>query len=328
MVALSFAACKKEDGVKNTGVTQIAVFIPGVLSGSPTYEMLAGGARKAAGSAQNAEVTVIEAGTVQSEWEAKITAVAASGKYDLIVSSNPSMPDIANLAAEKFPQTRYMIMDGMLDGNPAVYTLNYDKKEQAYALGYLAALLTAEAGGSGVIGLLSAQHYPVLDDIIAPAYLAGAKDADSSSSIDFRITGSWQDPVKALEFAGDMIESGVKVILTIAGGGNDGVVQAAAEKNAKVLWFDSNAYAYRPGVIAGCCATYQDKAVEDKLNEFFNKTLPFGHAETVGFRDGYTGFIDDDPLYISTVSEDIRKKQAAMIEKLLNGDIIPVIHEN
>jgi simple sugar transport system substrate-binding protein len=294
---------------------EIAVFIPGALSGSPTYELLAQGVR---GAAENGgiPVTVIEAGFNQAEWETKLTAAAASGKYRLIVSSNPSMPEIAAAVAAKFPAVRYMIFDGELAGNEAVYTLQYDKGAQAYALGFFAALQTADMGGGEAIGLVTAQHYPVMDEIILPAYLAGAEAARPGSRVDFRIVGHWSNPEKALELAADMIANGVKVILTIAGGGNEGVVQAAATGNAKVLWFDTNAYAYRPGVIAACCATYQDTAAASRVARFLEGKLPFGEAETVGFADGYVDFIDDDPLYLSTVSEEVRTRQAALLAVL------------
>jgi simple sugar transport system substrate-binding protein len=293
----------------------IAVFIPGALSGSPTYELLAQGVR---GAAENGgvAVTVIEAGFNQAEWETKLTAAAASGKYRLIVSSNPSMPEIAAAVAAKFPAVRYMLFDGELAGNEAIYTLQYDKWAQAWALGFFAALQTADMGGGEAVGLVSAQHYPVMDEVILPAYLAGAKAARPDTRVDFRIVGHWSNPDKAMELADDMIANGVKVILTIAGGGNEGVVQAAASAGAKVLWFDTNAYSYRPGVIAACAATYQDKAAASRVMRFLEGGLTFGVAETVGFAEGYVDFIDDDPLYLSTVSEEVRTRQAALLAVL------------
>ena len=124
-----------------------------------------------------------------------------------------------------------------------------------------------------------------------------------------------------------MISGGAKVILTVTGAGNEGVIQAASEQGAKVLWFDTNAYSFKPGVIAGCCATYQDKAAFTKLKQYLEGTLPFGRSETVGFRDGYIDFIDTDPLYLTTVSEGVRKKQAQLLEKLRSGSFIPVVPE-
>ncbi|MDR2509949.1 MAG: BMP family ABC transporter substrate-binding protein [Spirochaetaceae bacterium] len=309
---LAFSCARKDEGVASKG---IAVFIPGVLSGSPTYELLVKGVRAGLEGVSNIELTVIEAGFNQAEWETKLSAAAASEKYELIISSNPSLPDIANRVSAKFPKTKYMIFDGELSGNPSIYTLNYDKRAQAYALGTFAALLSAEMD-SRTAGLISAQHYPVMDEQIMPSYLEGARSINPAMDVDFRIVGHWSDPDKALELADDMISGGIKVILTIAGAGNEGVVQAAAKRGAKVLWFDTNAYSYRPGVIAGCCATYQDKAAEVKIREYLNGELRFGVCQTLGFREGYIDFIEDDPLYTENISENVRKKQAEIVAKL------------
>jgi simple sugar transport system substrate-binding protein len=300
----------------------LAVFIPGMLSGSPTYELLVKGVQQAVNESENVTITVIEAGFNQAEWKTKLTAVAATAKYDAIISSNPSLPDIAKSVAEKFPSSRFIIFDGELRGNPAIYTLNYDKAAQAYILGALAALLTAEMGGNS-IGLVSAQHYPVMDNIISPYFLAGAQSINPGSTLDFRIVGHWSDPDKALEIATNMYADGVKVILTIAGAGNEGVVQAASQQNGKVLWFDTNAYNYRPGIIAGCCATYQDKAAYTKIKEFLNNSLTFSHTETAGFKEGYIDFLDNDPLYYSSVSEATRTRLSIILEQLRKGMLVP-----
>jgi simple sugar transport system substrate-binding protein len=119
-----------------------------------------------------------------------------------------------------------------------------------------------------------------------------------------------------------MIRSGIKVILPIAGGANEGVPQTAAETGAKVIWFDTNGYNIRPGTVAGSTVLYQDKAAYEKTLLFLKGELPFGNAEVVGVSGGYVDFIEDDPLYISTVSHAIRQQQAAMTARIRSGELI------
>jgi len=305
-------------------VRELAVFIPGVLAGSPSYEMLAAGVRRAAREAGGVKVTVIEAGYNQAEWETKLTAIAAQGKYDLIISSNPSLPALAASVSRKFPDARFMILDGNLAGNPAIFTLSYNKHEEAYTLGYLAALLTEEAGLSPVkIGLIAAQRYPVMDEIIRKAYLEGANDAlrdggGGSAELDFRITGSWNDAGKARELAASIYKGQVKVILTISGAADEGVVQAAAENGGKVLRFDVNAYEERPGIIAGCAVMEQEKAAYSKTRLFLEGKLPFGSTESAGIAEACIDFADKDPLYIENTSAEVRGRQEAMLKRLRN----------
>ncbi|MDR2767401.1 MAG: BMP family ABC transporter substrate-binding protein [Treponema sp.] len=277
---LIFSGCTKRGGADD-GRT-IGVFIPGVLSGSPVYEMLAAGVSRAAeeftarGGAVN--VLVIEGGYNQAEWENKVTVMAASGSYDLIVSSNPSLPAIVGGVSEKFPGQYFLLLDGELAGNDHVYTLSYNQREQAYMAGSIAALETEALGGAPLVGLIAAQEYPVMNNVLLPGYRAGARAVNDRFRVEFRLVGNWYDAVKAGELASDLIARGVKVILCISGGANEGVVQTAADLGAKVVWFDTNGYAIRPGTVVGSSVLYQDKAAYAQTMRYLEGTLPFGTA--------------------------------------------------
>ncbi|MDR1905225.1 MAG: BMP family ABC transporter substrate-binding protein [Treponema sp.] len=309
--------------------SSIAVFIPGVMSGSPIYGMLADGVRNAAADFSEAEgreirVNVIEAGYNQAEWESKLTALAASGSYGLIVSSNPSLPAIAESVSAKFPQQKFLLLDGEIEGRPTIYTMRYNQREQAYIAGHIAALVSLDlaAGGrpSMRIGLVAGQEYPVMDNIIRPGYEEGAKAVDQGFTVDFRVVGNWFDAGKGAELALDMIRGGAQVILCVAGGANEGVVKAASETGKKAVWFDTNGYNIMPGTVVGSSVLYQEKAAYEKTMLFLKGALPFGKAEVVGIADGYVDFIEDDPLYTTAVSEAARAKQAALLARIRSGE--------
>jgi simple sugar transport system substrate-binding protein len=305
------------------GVPAIGVFIPGVMSGSPIYEMLAQGVRRAAAEQEGVEVTVVEGGFTQAEWEPKVTAMTAGGTYDLIVSSNPSLPAIVKTVSAKFPDQHFLLLDGELSGNPRVYSMRYNQREQAYMAGHLAALEAAElSGGAARIGLVAGQEYPAMTGIILPGYEEGGKAAVPECTVDFRVVGNWFDASKAAELAADMIRNGVTVILCVAGGANEGVVQTAWETGTKVVWFDTNGYAIRPGTVVGSAVLHQEKAAYEKTRAFLRGGLPFGSAELTGLAGGYVDFITDDPLYIAAVSPEIREKQAALIAQIRSGSIL------
>ena len=95
---LSF--CRKDDAPDQSGAKKgaksyrVAVFVPGVVEGSPIYEMLVEGSKRAVAEHAQASVDVMEGGFNQAQWQEKITSLAATASYDLIVTSNPSMPSI------------------------------------------------------------------------------------------------------------------------------------------------------------------------------------------------------------------------------------------
>ncbi|HOC30457.1 MAG TPA: BMP family ABC transporter substrate-binding protein, partial [Treponemataceae bacterium] len=143
----------------------IAVFVPGIVSGSPVYEMLVSGVEKAvdeaAGAGANVRLQVIEAGTKQADWGAKMTTLASSANYALIVSSNPALPEIVDPISKQFPAQKFVIFDSYFEGNPAVTTFRYNQREQAYLSGYMAALVSTSgmeaANKDKKIGLVAGQ---------------------------------------------------------------------------------------------------------------------------------------------------------------------------
>jgi simple sugar transport system substrate-binding protein len=306
----------------------IGVFIPGVVSGSPSYEMLARGVKRAVDEGgRPAELTVIEGGFNQAEWEAKLTALTASANYDLLVSSNPSLPAIVASVSAKFPGQRFLLLDGELEGNPGVYSLRYNQREQSYMAGHIAALTVREMMEQNRerwkprVGLVAAQEYPVMNDVIKPGYLEGARAVDPGFTLDFRVLGNWYDAARAAELSAGMIREGTAVILCIAGGANEGVVQAAGEGGAKTVWWDIAGYGIRPGTVIGSAILRQDRAAYEKTRLFLEGRLPFGKAEIAGIAEGYVDFADDDPLYLSAVSPPVRERQALLLARLRSGEL-------
>lgn len=334
-ISLAFAGGSAEGSGNNKSGKSIVVFVPGVTSGSPIYEMLVAGVQKAVDEKSGTSLKVIEGGFNQAEWESKITSIAASGAYDLIISSNPAMPAICEAVAAKFPKQKFLLFDGQLAGNLQIYTLRYNQREQAFLAGYVAALVAQNAGttqggrggssgassGTPKLGLIAGQEYPAMNTIILPGYLQGARAVDSNFSVDFRVVGNWYDADKGSELASSMIREGARVILPISGGANQGVVQAASDSGAKVVWFDVNGYGIKPGVVVGSAILRQDKAAYKKTKLYLEEKLPFGKAELVGVADGYVDFVDDDPLYVQTVNEPIRKRMADIVARFRNGTL-------
>ncbi|MFP3042772.1 BMP family ABC transporter substrate-binding protein [Treponema primitia] len=326
LTALLFGCKSGNSGGAGAGAAKtvsIGIFIPGVMSGSPLYEMLALGVQRAAAENTGVEATIIEGGYNQAEWESRVTSMAASGDYDLIVSSNPSLPAIASEVSAKFPKQYFLLLDGELSGNPSIYTLRYNQWEQAYMAGHIAALVAKAAGqGQARIGLVAAQEYPAMNDIILPGYREGAQAVDPAFTVDFRVVGNWFDAERGAQLAEEMIHNGASVILPVAGGAGTGVLQAAFEEGAKVVWFDINGYDLLPGTVVGSAVLHQNEAAYEQTKRYLEGRLPFGSAEIVGVADGYVGFIDDDPHYIAAVSGELREKQARLVEQIRSGVLV------
>lgn len=312
---------------------EIAVFIPGIVSGSPVYEMLASGVQRAVTEANTAGhtvgLTIIEAGTRQADWGTRMTSLVAQNKFTLIITSNPAMPELIDPISRQFPQQQFLVFDAWHSGNSAITTFRYNQREQAYLSGYIAALVSVSsmefANDKKKIGLIAAQEYPAMNNIILPAYREGAKAAVPGCEVDFRVVGNWYDATKGAELAQAMKNAGSDVIMTIAGGANQGVIAAARDSGFYLAWFDDNGFSRAPGYIISSSVMEQERLAYEKTLAFIQGTLKTGTPTTLGIQDGYISLESDDPLYIQTVPASIRKKMDILLESLKNGSFsLPV----
>ena len=325
-IALILALCAVLPFAAFAQAYKIGIFVPGVVAGSPLYEQMVSGTEKAVKEFPNASMKVMEAGFNQGEWTEKMTSLAATGEYDIIVTSNPAMPFITSEVAKAFPKQKFLHLDAYFAGHPQIYSLLYNQGEQAYFAGYLGGLVTTSrmkgANPDLKAGMIVAQEYPALTKMMKPGYEQGLQAVNPKITLDYRVIGNWYDANKAADLANSMIDAGVDVILSITGGAAQGIIKAAKEKGKYVLFFDSNEYKQAPGTIIGCAVLNQEKAAYERVKLAIQGRLPFGKAEIVNTKDGYVDFADADPLYTGNVPEDVRKKMAETVKKIRSGQLV------
>jgi len=317
-IALLISCAKTPSGPNPLSV---AVFVPGVVSGSPTYEMLVAGATKAVAETSGASMKVIEAGFDQSTWLDRLRDTVASGEFEVVVSSNPSLPELCARLASDYPAVRFLVVDAYLSGDPSIHTVLYNQMEQGYLVGYLAGLVTKDRNPNGqmVAGLVAAQRYPTLDKLISPGFEAGLKAVDPAFTLQTREIGNWYDSAKAAELAGALYGSGIEVILPIAGSAGQGVVAAAKERGASVVWFDGAGYALGPDTVIGCATIAQDKLVYERLKKTLGgDSTMFGRADIVSVADGYIDFDPEGEGY-RALPAGVRAAMEQAVEELRKG---------
>jgi len=320
------AGCaKKSAGEQTDKKLSVLVFIPGVVAGSPTYELLAEGALAFADENKNVNVKIYEAGFNQAEWEQQIAELVSDGQYDIVLSSNPSLPELCANVAKLFPEQKFIIMDAHYEGNPQIRTYLYNQYEQSLFLGYLAGLVTTSAlphsNSAKKIGFIAAQEYPLLTKQMIPGFLYGARLVDPAIELDRRIVGSWGDANKAAELAWAMMDTGVDVFTSIAGGAARGMIKTATERGAYVVSYNTNEYSLSPGFIVGCGTMEVKKLVLEILAGVMSGEIEYGISETVGVKEGYINFIFDDPLYLESLPANIRLKFETFMDDLRSGRI-------
>lgn len=309
---------------KEVSQKSIAVFVPGVIADSPIYEMLVHGVKTGVTSfnkehKKNVSLTIMEAGTNQAEWSTKLISLASEAKYDLIISSNPSLPDLVEPITSQFPNQKFILLDAFKEGNPNIYTARYNQHEQAYLTGCMAALMST----TKKIGLIAAQEYPVMNNVILPGYEEGAKSIDKNITVDFRIVGNWYDATKGSELATAMKNSNVDVILPICGGASQGVISSAKEHNIFLTFFDGAHYFSRaPQHIVSCTILEQSSMAEEVTRSYLLDNIDWGSAITVGVKEGYIKFITEDGEKPNTiVSQNVKNKMQQIVKQIEEGTI-------
>lgn len=317
-LALAAFGCLKKTNSNNKGLSAL-VFITGVISGSPTYELMAEGALEFAANNKNIKIKIYEAGMNQAEWETQLAQMVSSGEYDIVLGSNPSLPEICANVAKNFPNQKFIIADAEYEGHPQIKTYLYNQREQSFYLGYLAGLITTSqmpyANDRKRVGFIAAQEYPLLTRQMIPAFLEGARLADPEIELDTRVIGSWVDASKAAELASAMMNAGVDVFTAIAGGASRGLIKTAAERGAYIVWYNMSAYDQAPGVIVGCGVMEQKKLVMEILEDVLEGRVEYGSSSSVGLKEGYLSFDFDNPLYRESLPPDVRGKFEVFMDR-------------
>jgi len=303
----------------------ILVYITGVTAGSPPYETMVEGAEQFAQSHENVSVKVYEAGFNQAQWEEQLTSLVATGSYDIVLSSNPSLPEICERIGEKFPDQKFIITDAYFEGDDQIRTYLFNQYEQSLYLGYLAGLVTTSdmefSNDDLKIGFIASQEFPLLNNHMIPGFLEGARMVNENIELDFRVIGNWFDANKAAELTSSMIDNKVDVFAVIAGGAAQGVFKIATEKGAYIVFHNNNEYASAPYRVVGSGSMEQKKLVMEILSNVIDDSIEYGKASIVGFADGYIGFFFDDPLYTASLPQEIRDQFSTFMEQLKNGEI-------
>lgn len=307
----------------------ILVFISGALDGNPPYENLNNGALEFAKNHPNVNVKTYEAGFNQAEWESQLTSLVATGKYDYILTSNPSLPEICDRISKKFPNQKFIIPDSYFEGNDNIKTYEYNQYQQSVILGYLAGLITTSDMNNinkdkvnKKVGFIYAQEFPMMIEDIFPGFEEGLKKVDPSLSLDKRVVGNWYDASKASELALSMADSGVDTFTSIAGGAAQGLIKIAKDKGLYIVAYDINSYNMAPSTIVGSGKVDLITLTQNALESAINGTLDWGTASIVGVEDGYIGFYSDDPEFKKGLSEDVYNQFMDWYTKVENKTIV------
>ncbi|WP_168221364.1 BMP family ABC transporter substrate-binding protein [Actinomadura sp. WMMA1423] len=241
--ALALTGCGTGDQRGGGDEKSVALVTPQKAGdGGPTDNLIAGlNTLKAAGY-----TTRHVAAPDPSSHESTLRSLAQSGTPVIVVSFS-DFTQVLKTVAPDFPKTRFVHIysDPYKPEMPNVQTVSFDTQGPSYLAGVLAATVSK----TGVVGFIGGTAIPSLNADYH-AFEAGAKATRAGIAVKSAFVGSFGDPVKGQQIAQTMFNNKVDVVLAYAGGSSVGVVKAADQAKAFVIYDNAESAQTATSVIA------------------------------------------------------------------------------
>lgn len=166
-----------------------------------------------------------------------LRALARTRQYDLIAGIGFLLQDAMAQVAAEFPNQKFAIMDGLVEGLPNVMSVSFADHEGSALMGALAATTALELGAD-TVGIVLGIEIPILLRFEI-GYRAGVKWAvdrwnemhgtNESVRVLHVYTGAFDDPARGKTAAEAMLGQGAVVIYQVAGATGLGVFEAVEE---------------------------------------------------------------------------------------------------
>ncbi|QMU99114.1 BMP family ABC transporter substrate-binding protein [Borrelia sp. A-FGy1] len=305
---------------KTSSEKRLALFIPGIINGSPSYKGMYDFLIKFKKERKDIKIKLFEAGFNQSEWMELLEKLLSHQKYDFLITANNAMQGIIDKISKNYPYTKFLIFDSLVKNtNPQVYSLSYNVAEEAYILGYYVGLFLKNFDLLNKnVALIAGQEYPVMNDYIFPYFKNGVREV-LDTEVFFRTLGNWYDSNKAKALTDSLIlSSKVSVVLPIVGSAIEGVLSSVREHNIYAVLFDSEDYLDNKNNIIGSGITNQRFYLEKALDKALRGKIKYGFYEILGFREMGVSFNFLNKFYIENISDEIKKALEGKIKEIID----------
>lgn len=206
----------------------------------------------------------------------------------VIVSTFNEVAEPIKALAPSYPNTKFIQLfgDPFEPAMPNVVTVSYD-----YYLGcYLSGMFGAMMSATGKLGYIGGISLPPLNADVN-SIKAGAEAAKPGTTLTSAFAGSFQDPAKGQEIAGQMFQSGVDYIQTDSAATDAGIIAAANEKkNAMVSGISPAQYKLGPSTVAALVSLSFGQSLYNEAAKALSADFKGGHVAT-GLGTGVIDFV-------------------------------------
>ncbi len=251
----------------------------------------------------------------EAQREQALRRLAQAGSNPIVMTGF-SFADVLTQVAPEFPDTRFVIIDAIVD-QPNVRSIVFSEEEGSYLAGIMAAM----SSKTDTVGFIGGMDIPLIRKFgcgFAQGVIATKPDAKMLISWTGSTPAAWNDPVRGGELARAQISQGADVIYAAAGGTGIGILQTAADEGILSVGVDSNQNALHPGSVLTSMVKRVDVAVEEAFNEGADMT---GGVEVLGVANkGVVVAMDENNS--SLVTPEMQAAVEEATQKLASGEIV------
>jgi basic membrane protein A len=257
--------------------------------------------------------------SVKQDVNGMLTKIASGGADYIVAIGYQNVMPVLSLA-ERFPNTRFTVIDGLV---PPLFhnvqSVMFKDHEGAFLVGVLAALKSK----SNHIGFIGGVDIPLIRNF-AYGYEQGATYArpDITLNVDMigNDHGAWGNSDRARVLANAQLDDGVDVIFTAAGAAGIAALEVTTQHESTYgIGVDSNQNALFPGHVLTSMVKRVDKAVYNSLAIIDEDRWAPG-IKHLGLRDGVLDYAIDDHNRALITPAMIEQVSAAR-EAIVNGTL-------
>lgn len=332
LLVMLIASCSNTQNSKEEGKLRVALVLAGFLGDKSFNDSSYIGAQQAQKDF-GIEIKVMES-KVPAEWESNLLAMA-SDNYDLVIGVSTQLQDIINKHAASFPNIKFALIDGVADSsNTNVISSIFAQNEGSFLAGAVAAMFTTNTSipnvnSDKVVGWVGGMEIPVLKDFFT-GFKQGVEYIDPQIKILQSYAGTFNDPLKGKELTIAQYSQGADIVMNVASGTGNGVLEASKEQNRYAIGVDLDQDSTYPGHIVTSMLKRVDRATYLAIQSVVNDTFNGGEVIYLNIDNGGIGLTDMTvireslgdkfPLYIIDKVKELE-------EKVRSGEIVVNYYE-
>ncbi|MHB0997707.1 MAG: BMP family lipoprotein [Armatimonadota bacterium] len=253
----------------------------------------------------------------QADYTINLGKLAEDG-FDVVFAVGYLMEDAMKDVAPKYPNTKFVIIDGNAPDLPNTAALKFDEEQGCF----LAGALAGSVSKTGTIGFVGGMDIPLIQKF-ENGYKAGAMTTRPGIKVLAAYTGKWDDPNRGKELALAQFGQKADIVFHASGSCGLGVIDAAKSKGKG--FYAIGVDADQDHIAKGSVLTSMMKRVDNAVyaickSEVDGAFKPGDHL--FGLKDDGVGL---SPMQYTRkdVPDDVMTKIDTLKAMIIEGKIVP-----